>query len=198
MSDSTPNELPRRAQVSWAPDEWKREVSNLRVSLVDLGLEPRCTDFFRWYTDRLQRFEHFARRDLRRYQRLRVPAVIVAAVVPAVAAVDLGWPGRLTAAALSAFVAAALGVEAFLGSGRRWVHFRAIAEALKAEGRLYLALAGFYSRFTGYDEAFPLFAERVGNALQHETEDYVSTVIADLNRRRDDTASDAANSTSRP
>lgn len=95
------------------PDEWKREVSNLWLSLVDLGLEPRCTDFFKWYTDRLQRFEHFARR---RYQRLRIPAVVVATVVPAVAAVDLGRPGRLTAAALSAFVAAALGVEV-LGIG---------------------------------------------------------------------------------
>jgi len=73
-----------------------------------------------------------------------------------------------------------------LGSGRRWVHFRAVAEALKAEGRLYLARAGFYSRFRGYDDAFPLFAERVGNALQKETEEYVSTVLADLNRRHDE------------
>jgi len=190
-----PNEPEREEQPDWAPDEWLQELPNLRRSLLALGLGQRCTGFFKWYTDRLQRFERFALRDRRRYQRLRIPAVVVAAAVPAVAAADLGAAGRLTAAAMSAFVAAALGVEALLGSGRRWAHFRVISEALKAERYLYVALAGPYSRFIDHQQAFLPFAERVENALQRELDEYSSSVIADLNKRRDSTSSGTNEST---
>lgn len=156
------------------------EVPELSAALekIDAGGDGDSRqDFFRWYIHRLTKFERFSRKNLTIYRRLRVPALIASAIVPAVIAADAGPPGRLIGIVLSVFVAAATGVEEFLSAGRRWRHYRATVEPLKAEGWLYVALAGPYACYPDHDRAFPDFAARVGSALVQETEDYISRAI---------------------
>jgi hypothetical protein len=155
-----------------------REVPYLLTALqrTEPGSELR-RDFLRWYVLRLRRFEDFSARNLTMYRRLRVPALIAATIVPA--AIAWNTPnGRLVATVLSVFVAAATALEEFLSAGRRWRHYRAAVEPLKAEGWMYVALADEYATFSSHEEAFPRFATRVGRALNQETEDYISHTLA--------------------
>lgn len=156
------------------------EVPELSAALEKIdagGYGDSRQDFFQWYIHRLTKFERFSRKNLKLYRRLRVPALVASAIVPAVIASDAGPPARLISIVLSVFVAAATGLEEFLSAGRRWRHYRATVEPLKAEGWLYVALAGPYSRYADHERAFPDFAARIGSALVQETEDYISRAL---------------------
>jgi hypothetical protein len=96
-----------------------------------------------------------------------------------VVAADAGDAGRLIGTALGVFVASAVATEELLRSGSRWRHYRSIVEVLKAEGWVYIARAGEYSSYADHRDAFQDFADRVGTALQRETEDYIGRIVAD-------------------
>ena len=169
--------LRRRPQTG---DEALIEVPKLQAALEKIeagGSGESRRDFFHWYIHRLTKFERFSSKNLRIYRRLRVPALIAAAIVPAVIAADLGPRSRLVAVVLSVFVAAATALEEFLSAGRRWRHYRGVVEPLKAEGWMYVALAGRYAKYANHEAAFADFAERVGTALVQETEDYITHAL---------------------
>jgi hypothetical protein len=162
-------------------DDRLTEVPQLSAALakIDAGGEGEARqEFFRWYIHRLTKFESFSRRNLHLYRRLRIPALVASAILPALIAADLGERGRLAGIVLSVFVAAATGIEEFLGAGRRWRHYRGTVEPLKAEGWMYVGLAGRYARHQDHRLAFPDFAERVGTTLVQETEDYIARAVA--------------------
>jgi Protein of unknown function (DUF4231) len=162
------------------PGNQLTEVPELRAALdkIDAGGDGDSRqDFFQWYILRLTRFEQFSRRNLRIYRRLRVPALIASAIVPAVIAANAGPVARVISIVLSVFVAAATGLEEFLNAGRRWRHYRATVEPLKAEGWLYVALAGPYACYPDHEQAFTDFASRIGSALVQETDDYISRAL---------------------
>src|SRR4051794_11367279 len=96
------------------------EVPQLAAALAKInagGVSETRQEFFRWYIHRLTKFERFSRRNLRLYRRLRVPAIVASAILPALIAADLGGRWRLVGVVLSVFVAAATGSEEFLGAG---------------------------------------------------------------------------------
>jgi hypothetical protein len=144
------------------------------------GLQPHASHFIDAVTTVLSRFEDHATVNLRRYKRLQIPALIAAAAVPPLVALNLGLGSRIVAAALGSYVAAATAIEAFLAAGRRWRHSRANAELLKSEGWMYVALAGPYAAFHPSDHrgAFHDFADRVIGSWRGEIDQYVEIVTA--------------------
>ncbi len=184
------NAVLRRRSGGHGDDAGLHEVPQLRAALekVNAGGHGNTRQtFFQWYIHRLVKFERFSRKNLRLYRRLRLPALVASAIVPAVVAADPGPAARLVAVVLSVFVAAATGAEEFLSAGRRWRHYRAVVEPLKAEGWMYVALAGRYAGYADHDAAFTDFADRIGSALVRETDDYISHALAQPAPARDGT-----------
>jgi len=113
------------------------------------------------------------------YYGLRIPAIILAALVPALVALNLGEVGRIITVVLGVIVAAATAVEHFLTSGQRWRHYRGSVELMKSEGWLFLELAGPYSKLGSVEEAFPTFVRRVETLMRDEVNEYVTTIVAE-------------------
>jgi len=59
------------------------------------------------------------------YYWLRISAIVLAAIVPALVAANLGGATRWIATGLSILVAGTTGTEHFLNVGARWGHYRA-------------------------------------------------------------------------
>jgi len=136
--------------------------------------------FTRRYLEYLRWLEGGSANNLTLYYALRIPAIVAAALVPALVALDFGATGRTLTALLGVFVAAATAVEHFLSSGQRWRHYRGSVELMKSEGWLFLQLAGRpYSTFDSLEAAFPAFVERVETLMRSEVREYVTSTIAE-------------------
>ncbi len=96
------------------------------------------------------------------YRRLKLVELVVAAVVPVVAA--LRAPAALTAGLAAAVVVVLEGVQQLFQWQTNWVLYRSTAEALKHERYLYLAHAGPYSN-PGRDR---VLAEKVEGLVSQE------------------------------
>ncbi|MGH3812380.1 MAG: DUF4231 domain-containing protein [Pseudonocardiaceae bacterium] len=95
------------------------------------------------------------------YKRVKLSQLIVGAIVPVVAALQV--PAAVTAA-LAAFVVVAEGAQQLYQWQTNWVLYRATAEALKHEKYLYLAAAGPYSA----DDRHLVLAERLEGLVSQE------------------------------
>ena len=127
----------------------------------------RFLEYLRWLEDG-------SANNLIVYYALRIPAIVLAALVPALVALDLGSVGRI------------ITVVHFLTSGQRWRHYRGSVELMKSEGWLYLELAGPYSALGSLEAAFPTFVGRVETLMRDEVNEYVTTIIAERERPADD------------
>jgi DNA-binding transcriptional LysR family regulator len=113
------------------------------------------------------------------YYWLRIPAITLAAFVPALVAANLGLAGRLVATGLGVVIAALSAVEHFLNAGGRWRHYRGTVECLKSEGWAYLALASPYTGTTDHPSALPSFVDQVERVIRADVGDYVALVDTD-------------------
>jgi hypothetical protein len=109
----------------------------VHVSSPTAGEEVRSY-FTRRYLEYLTWLENGSATNLTLYYALRIPAIILAALVPALVALNLDTTGRVITVLLGVVVAAATAVEHFLTSGQRWRHYRGSVELLKSEGWLFL------------------------------------------------------------
>jgi Protein of unknown function (DUF4231) len=135
--------------------------------------------FTRRYLEYLRWLEDGSKTNLVCYYGLRIPAIALAALVPALVALDLGTIGRTITVVLGVVVAATTAVEHFLASGQRWRHYRGSVELMKSEGWLYLHRAGPYSASPSLEAAFPDFVGRVETLMRDEVREYVSTISAE-------------------
>lgn len=111
---------------------------------------------------------------------LRIPAIVLATIVPALIAADLGANGRALAVALGVIVAATSAVEQFLNTGERWRHYRATVERLKSQAWLFIEQADpAYQTDGGHRAAFPAFAAGAEQAFSDESIRYVTQVISE-------------------
>lgn len=117
------------------------------------------------------------------YYWLRIPAITLAAFVPALVAANLGVAGRLVATGLGVVIAALSAVEHFLNAGGRWRHYRGTVERLKSEGWAYLALASPYTNATDHPSALPSFVDQVERMIRADLGDYVALVDTDAPTR---------------
>jgi Protein of unknown function (DUF4231) len=101
--------------------------------------------------------------------------IVLAALVPALVALNLGTVGRTITVVLGVIVAAATAVEHFLTSGQRWRHYRGSVELMKSEGWLYLESAGPYANLS-LEAAFPTFVGRVETLMRDEVNEYVTII----------------------
>ncbi len=97
----------------------------------------------------------------RAYKRVKLSQLIVGAIVPVVAALQV--PAAVTAS-LAAFVVVAEGAQQLYQWQTNWVLYRSTAEALKHEKYLYLAAAGPYSA----DDRHRVLAERLEGLVSQE------------------------------
>ncbi|MGH3696597.1 MAG: DUF4231 domain-containing protein [Pseudonocardiaceae bacterium] len=95
------------------------------------------------------------------YKRVKLSQLVVGAVVPVVAGLDLS--AALTAT-LAAVVVVAEGVQQLYQWQTNWVLYRSTAEALKHEKYLYLAAAGPYSG----EDRHRVLAERLEGLVSQE------------------------------
>lgn len=133
----------------------------------------------RRYLEYLRWLEDGSASNLILYYALRIPALVISALVPALVALDLGSTGRAITVVLGVLVAAATAVEHFLSSGQRWRHYRGSVELMKSEGWLFLARAGQYSAYPSFAAGFPEFVSRVEALMRDEVREYVTGVVAE-------------------
>lgn len=153
------------------------------ISKSDLGeraqryLRSRYLEYLRWLEDG-------SAANLVLYYSLRIPAMVIAAIVPALVALNPGSVGRAITVVLGVVVAAATAVEHFLNSGHRWRHYRGTAELMKSEAWLSLDLAGSYAEYRTLGDAFPRFVERAEALMRTEVREYVDTIVAERQTSR--------------
>jgi hypothetical protein len=140
--------------------------------------EPVRSYFTRRYLEYVDWLEDGSSTNLRFYYALRIPAIVLAALVPALVALNLGTVGRTITVFLGVVVAATTATEHFLSSGQRWRHYRGSVELMKSEGWLYLQLAGSYEEYSTLEAAFPVFVGRVEELMRGEVSEYVTTIAA--------------------
>jgi hypothetical protein len=152
----------------------------LEEAIDEAEVDERIRGYFkRRYLEYLRWLEDGSASNLVLYYALRIPAIVLAALVPALIAFDLGTVGRVITALLGVVVAAFTAIEHFLSSGQRWRHYRGSVELMKSEGWSYLQLAGAYASHQTLDSAFPSFVTRIETLMRDEVREYVSTTIAE-------------------
>ena len=157
------------------------EEERLETIFGCLELDPKqlayLTERFLPY---LRYLEDGARNNRLIHYSLRIPAIVLATIVPALIAADLGANGRALAVALGVIVAATSAVEQFLNTGERWRHYRATVERLKSQAWLFIERADpAYQTDGGHRAAFPLFAAGAEQAFSEESVRYVTQVISE-------------------
>jgi hypothetical protein len=110
------------------------------------------------------------------YYWLRIPALLLAAVVPALVAANFGTTGRIVATCLGVVVAGLSAVEHFLNAGGRWRHYRATVERLKSEGWAYIALTTPYTAAADHQSALQAFAAQIERMIITDVGDYVALI----------------------
>jgi hypothetical protein len=151
---------------------FERAIDEIRPNKqIQTYLKRRYLEYLKW-------LERGSATNLIVYYGLRIPAIVLAALVPALIALDLGTVGRTVTVFLGVIVAATTAVEHFLASGQRWRHYRGSVELMKSEGWLFLHRTGPYSGFDSLETAFPEFVGRVESLMRDEVREYVSTIIA--------------------
>ncbi len=157
-----------------------RDEKLLEEAIDEIGLDEQMRSYFkRRYLEYLRWLEDGSATNLAGYYALRIPAIVLAALVPALVALDLGTVGRTITVVLGVVVAATTTVEHFLGSGQRWRHYRGRVELMKSEGWLYLQLAGPYASHATREAAFADFVARVEALMRDEVREYVTTIVAE-------------------
>ena len=129
-----------------------------------------------------------ANRAQRRYYRLRIVMVVGAVVVPAL--VGLNVRGGIANAllwvtfALGLVLGCATAIDQFFDFGERWRHYRRTSERLKAEGWLFLELAGDYEGAPNHGAVFARFAKRVEDLLREDVDSFIAQVAAPRQQQR--------------
>lgn len=123
--------------------------------------------------DQLGWYDRKSSENQRRYKRLKLLEIAVAASLPVVAAVHS--PVWVTGG-LAAVIVVLEGAQHLYQFQEHWITYRSTAEALKHERYLYLANAGPYAG----DDRYPQLAERLEGLISQEHAKWTSS------RRRSD------------
>lgn len=121
----------------------------------------RVDDQIRWY-DQKSLFNQ------RWYKRLKVGAIVAAAVIPFAA--GFGAPTVVTGG-LGVCIVILEGLQGLNQYQQNWINFRSTCESLKHEKYLFLAKAGSYLKSEHPDA---LFAERAESLISQEHAKWVS------------------------
>jgi hypothetical protein len=98
----------------------------------------------------------------------------------------VGW----IAFGLSQAVAISAAVEEFFHYGERYRHYRNTAEAMKIEGWQFFQLSGAYRHAQSHAEVYPDFAQRVESIIQRDVEGYLSEVVREKEKPKQEGKTD--------
>lgn len=118
--------------------------------------------------DQLDWYERGSARCKRGFHTLKVMQIVIAAAIPAVAALGAS---AAVAGSLGAVIVVLEGLQQLFQYQQNWTGYRATAESLKHEKFLYLSSAGPYSEVADRDA---LLAERVEARVSTEHAAWVS------------------------
>ncbi|HEY1594728.1 MAG TPA: DUF4231 domain-containing protein [Thermoleophilaceae bacterium] len=132
---------------------------------------PKHTKSPAWYRleDQIKWYGHKSAYSQQRYKAIKVGQIVVAALVPVLAAV--GGAPRWTLGALGAIVVILEGFQQLFQYQQNWIAYRSTCESLKHEKYLFVADAGPYARARNKDA---LLAERVEGLVSRETARWTS------------------------
>jgi len=148
-----------RAKRQADEDELQGAIEKLEDSSAKQYLQLRVLPYARFCEDQ-------ANNSRLTYYWLRIPAIILAAIVPALVAANLGAGTRWIATILGIVVAATAATEHFLNVGARWRHYRSTVESIKSETWKYLAAQGV---------AKPL-VQRIEGMIQQDWNTYIGII----------------------
>jgi hypothetical protein len=120
------------------------------------------------------------------YYWLRIPAIVIATIVPALIAANPGSAGRVVATVLGVLVAALTAVEHFLNVGGRWRHYRSLVERLKSETWAYLGNAPPYNKINDSVATATSFIAEVEHIIRTDVGQYISLINTDTDKGTDD------------
>jgi SLOG in TRPM, prokaryote/Protein of unknown function (DUF4231) len=172
----------RRPPASKGYQDWLKADFEGLISELQLPELRRHFLQSRWL-EQLLWVEGRANHSRNRYYLWRLITIIGGVLVPALVTLQLNRPpdAPLTWAtfAVSLLVAVSAAVEGFFRYGERWRHYRRTAELLKTEGWQFFQLTGHYRRHAAHASAYPTFASRIEDILQHDVDAYITTVAAE-------------------
>ncbi|MCZ8100434.1 MAG: DUF4231 domain-containing protein [Burkholderiales bacterium] len=174
-------------------DQFKQEICALieQIDLPDLQkqfMKARWLEQLLWLEGRAQTSRN-------QYYFLRLITIIGGVIVPALVSLNInandvqvlvGW----LAFGLSQVVAISAAVEEFFHYGERYRHYRNTAEAMKIEGWQFFQLSGSYRHAQNHAEVYPDFAQRVESIIQRDVEAYLSEVIREKEKPKQQTEID--------
>lgn len=162
------------------------------AAMIDrLPLSEQQKDFLRYrWLDQVTWMERDAKSAQRWYSLLRVIAIVGAVLVPTLVSLTLTPEADsllITRATIfiGLLVAISTAVEEFFHFGQKWRHYRHNAERLKSEGWQFFALTGPYLPFATHDGAYRAFAGHVEEVFERETDVYISEIVLEKPRGRD-------------
>ena len=177
---------PGRASAT-AATSGPASLADLVDMLDDLTAQQRQFLKSRW-VDQVEWMGAAAKRAQRRYYRLRVIMVVGAVVVPAL--VGLNVRGSFATGllwvtfALGLVLGCATAVDQFFDFGERWRHYRRTSERLRAEGWLFLELAGDYENAPNHGAVYARFAKRVEDLLREDVDSFITQIAAPKEQQR--------------
>ena len=174
-------------------NQFQQEICALieQIDLPDLQkqfMKARWLDQLLWLEGRSQTSRN-------QYYFLRLITIIGGVIVPALVSLNInandvqvvvGW----LAFGLSQVVAISAAVEEFFHYGERYRHYRNTAEAMKIEGWQFFQLSGSYRHAQNHAEVYPDFAQRVESIIQRDVEAYLSEVIREKEKPKQQTEID--------
>lgn len=104
------------------------------------------------------------------YYCLQITVIIVAAITPILAILELKWPTTIAAS----LVAIATGIIKFIKVEENWLNYRTICETLKKEPHLMKAELGDYAFC---EDKNKLFVDRVESLISREHTLWLSTIV---------------------
>ena len=127
----------------------------------------------------------------RRYERLRLIAIIGGVLIPALVSLNLNEPYNLYLRVLvwvvSLSVAISTAVEEFFHYGERWVNYRRTTELLKMEFWQFIQRSGPYQRFRSHRTAYDDFAARTEQIILQDVNLYVTELALEKKDDNDST-----------
>jgi Protein of unknown function (DUF4231) len=138
-------------------------------------IKARWLNYVLWWDSR-------ASKNKWKYHSLRCGVVIGGALIPALVGLRemqtfarYGGLFAIASIVVSIVIAMSAGLEEIFRFGDIWREKRAAAEVIKIEGFRYFQLTGSY-RGKSHEEAYPDFAARVEEIIEHEIKDYIVAV----------------------
>jgi integrase len=158
-----------RGRTGWRVKSDHREEKLLDDAIDEVGLDEQMRSYFkRRYLEYLVWLEEGSGKNLVVYYALRIPAIILAALVPALVALDPGYRGRIITVVLGVVVAATkAGVERHIRCWHDLRHTALTHDAAAGNPAVYVQARAGHAQATMTERyvhaaqvAFPGAAER--------------------------------------